>query len=39
MDWRTWHEDYDLPGSSLAKRLKVIQTGPLSRLMTVLLGR
>jgi predicted RNA methylase len=25
MDWRTWHEDYDLPGSSLAKRLKVIQ--------------
>lgn len=25
MDWRVWHEDYDLPGSSLAQRMRVVQ--------------
>jgi hypothetical protein len=25
MDWHEWHGDYDVPGSSLARRLKVVQ--------------
>ncbi|MGI5269388.1 hypothetical protein ACQEUU_09575 [Nonomuraea sp. CA-218870] len=25
MDWQTWHDDYDLPGSPLARRLRVVQ--------------
>ena len=25
MDWRTWHDDYDLPGSWQARRLRVVQ--------------
>lgn len=25
MDWRTWHDDYDRPGSELARRLRVVQ--------------
>jgi hypothetical protein len=25
MDWRAWHEDYDLTGSSLAQRLQAVQ--------------
>ena len=25
MDWQTWHEDYDNPGSPLAQRLRVVQ--------------
>jgi len=26
MDWRTWHDQYDQPGSSLARRLRAVQT-------------
>lgn len=26
MDWRTWHDSYDIPGSFLAQRLEVVQT-------------
>jgi predicted RNA methylase len=25
MDWQTWHDAYDLPGSPLARRLRVVQ--------------
>lgn len=25
MDWQTWHDDYDRPGSWLARRLRVVQ--------------
>ncbi len=25
MDWHTWHDDYDVPDSPLARRLKVVQ--------------
>jgi ACT domain-containing protein len=25
MDWRNWHDDYDRPGSRLARRLQVVQ--------------
>ena len=25
MDWRTWHDEYDLPGSWMARRLRVVQ--------------
>lgn len=25
MDWRTWHDDYDHPGSTLARRLAVVR--------------
>ncbi|MEI8412497.1 MULTISPECIES: class I SAM-dependent methyltransferase [unclassified Kribbella] len=25
MDWHSWHDDYDVPGSSLAQRLTVVQ--------------
>lgn len=25
MDWQTWHEDYDHPGSSLSQRLRIVQ--------------
>lgn len=25
MDWQTWHDEYDLPGSPLARRLGVVQ--------------
>ncbi|MDA0633997.1 methyltransferase domain-containing protein [Nonomuraea sp. MCN248] len=25
MDWQTWHDDYDLSGSPLARRLRVVQ--------------
>jgi hypothetical protein len=25
MDWQTWHDDYDLPDSPLARRLRVVQ--------------
>jgi hypothetical protein len=25
MDWRSWHDDYDRPGSWLARRLRVVQ--------------
>jgi ubiquinone/menaquinone biosynthesis C-methylase UbiE len=25
MDWHSWHGDYDVPGSSLARRLQVVQ--------------
>lgn len=25
MDWRAWHDEYDLPDSSLARRLKVVR--------------
>lgn len=25
MDWRTWHDDYDRPGSWLARRLRVVR--------------
>ena len=25
-DWKTWHDDYDEPGSSLAQRLDAVQT-------------
>lgn len=25
MDWRTWHDDYDLPDSWMARRLRVVQ--------------
>jgi hypothetical protein len=25
MDWQTWHDEYDLPGSALARRLGVVQ--------------
>jgi ubiquinone/menaquinone biosynthesis C-methylase UbiE len=25
MDWHSWHGDYDVPGSSLARRLEVVQ--------------
>lgn len=25
MDWQTWHDDYDSPGSPLARRLRVVQ--------------
>ncbi|MFG1820504.1 class I SAM-dependent methyltransferase [Kribbella sp. NPDC049174] len=25
MDWQSWHGDYDVPGSSLARRLAVVQ--------------
>lgn len=25
MDWRAWHDDYDEPGSRLARRLRVVQ--------------
>jgi hypothetical protein len=25
VDWRTWHDDYDLPGSWLARRLRAVQ--------------
>src|SRR5450631_4867626 len=24
-DWRAWHDDYDVPGSSLARRLAAVQ--------------
>ena len=24
-DWRAWHDDYDVPGSSLARRLEAVQ--------------
>ncbi len=26
MDWRTWHDEYDLPGSRLARRLQAVQS-------------
>jgi hypothetical protein len=26
MDWQTWHDDYDRPGSVLARRLQAVQT-------------
>jgi hypothetical protein len=25
MDWQTWHDEYDLPGSPLARRLGMVQ--------------
>ncbi|MFD2355425.1 hypothetical protein ACFSTC_48385 [Nonomuraea ferruginea] len=25
MDWQTWHDAYDLPGSWLARRLRAVQ--------------
>jgi Putative methyltransferase len=25
MDWKSWHDDYDHPGSSLSRRLRVVQ--------------
>lgn len=25
MDWQTWHDEYDVPGSRLARRLQVVQ--------------
>ncbi|HEX6351500.1 class I SAM-dependent methyltransferase [Actinophytocola sp.] len=25
MDWRTWHDEYDLPGSWMARRLRAVQ--------------
>lgn len=27
MDWQTWHEEYDAPGSSPARRLAVVRRG------------
>src|SRR5690242_15834851 len=26
MDWRAWHDEYDLPGTAMARRLRVVQT-------------